>query len=152
MRAITVSVVLAFYGVVAISQTKMFITKTDGGVDSVSLSQIKTITFKTTASQRGITGNWDMMASYPGKATITGVLALTDANGVVAGQLVLSRVTAMSGSATLSGSVTLTGKEPISGQWHDITATLNLTGNQMNGTYTPDSPWGLPYSLIATKR
>jgi hypothetical protein len=152
MKRFLLSILIVFAVLDVRAQTKLFITKTDGTVDSVMLSQVKTISFSgpTASPQLSLTGNWDVKAVYWGKPDVTGVLAINDANGVITGNLVLSRVIPMNGSATLSGNVTLSGKEPISGYWYYVNGTVNSARNQISGTYSEQ--FGLTYTMVATKR
>lgn len=62
MKKIPFLIALITFSGISFSQTKMFINKVDGTSDSVSLSQIKSITFKTSG---GVIPTQSLVAYYP---------------------------------------------------------------------------------------
>jgi hypothetical protein len=146
-RAILVTAFLVWM-LPAQSQTKLYITLTDGSVDSLVLSQVKSISFRgSSAVSTTIVGTWDWSAD----AYKNGTIVISQENPLV-GYFYYYGV-----RYNLTGSYDATGAHItcFSGTRTVISATVSKDMRTMSGTVTePMTNISFPqsYPFAATKR
>ena len=155
MKQVLLLVAVVIYITSASSQTKMYITRADGTTDSVSLSQVKGISFRP-AAQASMSGTWDMVGTHQAWNPWNGTLTFTDNIGTLTGSIVIPQLGSVanagtilaSGIATIGGDLSFAGNSQ-SGYRHEIKALVDPLKTRLMGTFIVN---GMTFEVTATKR
>jgi len=140
-----------------VGQTKMYVLKSDGTVDSVSLSQVKGISFRA-GVQVSMTGTWDMIATKNGWTPWNADIQITDNNGTLSGTMTLPAAAlgsvaaggtiSIEGVATAGGDVSFFGEDKYQYR-NEVKSFINPTKTKMLGTFFVN---GTTFNITVTKR